>query len=95
MKMYPEADEKLVRTFIAYGDADEGNLFSDEKKTVKMTKDEVFNWFLKGLIIVFSNEYYKPITYAEVSGAAKVTVAKDSGTAATLYNFYSSEHEAD
>ena len=95
MLMYPDADEKLVRACIAYADADDGNLFSDEDKKVKMSKDEVLNWFLKGLIVALSNEYFIPVAYAEESGAAKVTVVKDGSTAATFYNFYSSEHTAD
>ena len=94
MKVYPDADEKLVRTFIAYADADEGSLFSDEGKTTKLTKDEALNWFLKGMTIAMGTEYFKPIAYTEDSGAAKVTVAKENASAATLYNFYSAEHEA-
>ena len=60
MKVYPDADEKLVKTFIAYADADEGNLFSDEGKTIKLTKDGKssflsFSFIFHHFFIIFSN----------------------------------------
>lgn len=91
-RIYPDADEKLVATTIVYADADDGNLFEDEKKTVKLTKEQVFNLFIKGMIVFLTDEYFKPVTYKEESGAAKVTCVKDGGSAATMLNFYSAEH---
>lgn len=91
-KIYPDADEKMTRKIVAYATADDGYLFADAQGTLKLDKDQVLNWFLKGLVICMSGEYFIPIAYKEDSGAAMVTVAKDGGSSATLYNFYSSEH---
>ena len=93
-KIYSDSEEKLVKTVLVYADADEGHLFFDKEKKQKITKDELFNLFLKGVTVFMSDEYFNPTTYKENAGAGMLTVVKDSGDSATLYNFYSAEHEA-
>lgn len=93
-RIYDDAKDKNVAVTMAYADADDGNLFADSGKKTKLTKDEVFDLFLKGMIIFLGDEYFKPVTCKEESGAMKVTCVKDGGEAASMLNFYSSEHGA-
>lgn len=94
-KIYPDADEKLVSAVVLYADADDGNVFFDEEQTQGVSKDELFNLYVKNLaVVLLDNEYFKPVTYAVESTAGKITCLKDSGTAATMLNFYSEEHGA-
>lgn len=92
-KIYPDCDEKLVKSVILHADADDGNVFYDEENTAGVTKDELFNLFSKNLAVIkLDEEYLMPVAYAVESGAGKVTCVKDSGSAATMLNFYSKEH---
>lgn len=94
-KIYHDSDEKFVSAVVLYADADDGHVFFDEKKSQGVSKDELFDLYLKGLaVVVLDNEYFKPVTYAVESTAGKITCLKDSGEAATMLNFYSEEHGA-
>lgn len=91
MKHYANSEEKFVKSVVAYADADDGHLFSDAKKSVKMTKDEVMNLFEKGLLLIeYSNEFYHPVHLKIDADAALVTVMNDTGN----LSFYSAEHGA-
>lgn len=91
MKVYAQSEEKFLKSVVMYGDNDDGNLFADAAKSVKVTKDEVFNLYQKGMLVVFyNNEYFRPVSYKESSGAALVTVVSDTGN----LSFYSKEHVA-
>lgn len=91
MKHYANSEEKYLKSVVIYADADDGHLFSDSAKSVKLTKDEVMNLFMKGMMVIaYSDEYYHPAHLKLDSGAALVTVMNDTGN----LSFYSAEHGA-
>lgn len=95
-KIYPNVDErefneKEIKTVVVYVDKDDGNVFYDEAKTVKIPKDELLNLCLKGfLTILFNGEYLKPISFKDNTTDAVVVVSNDTAN----YCFYSAEHVA-
>lgn len=91
-KIYSDSEEKLVKTTIVYGDADEGHLFFEKEHTTKIPKDVLFNLYLKGLTVVYNDEFFKPVSYKESAGAGVVSVIGESLETATVYKFHSAEH---
>lgn len=89
--IYAKSEEKFVKTTIVYADADDGHLFWDEAKSVKMTKDEVLDLFLKGMTIKHETTHYRPTSYSETGGYSVVTVMSDSSDTATPLTFHSKE----
>lgn len=89
MKNYANSEEKYLKSNVVYADADDGYLFSDSAKSVKLTKDEALNLFMKGLMLInYSDEYYHP-AHLKIDGeAALVTVMNDTGN----LSFYTVEH---
>lgn len=67
-RFYGTFDDKLAKTTLVYGDADNGNLFLDKTHKTKLTFDEVLALFLVGMTVVYDNGYYNPVQ------------CKDSGT---------------
>lgn len=90
-KVYQDAKDKNVAAIMVYADADDGHLFYDSEKSEKIALADLKDMFLKGMVVSLETDLFIPTTFAEESGAGKVTVFKDSGTAATIYNFYSAE----
>lgn len=91
--IFADAEEKFVKSTLVYASADDGNLFYDSKKTLGITKDELFDLYTKGMIVVLSGEYLIPVAYKVSDTAGMVTVVHEDTTVVAL-NFYSSEHTA-
>lgn len=90
-KVFSDAEEKYVKTTIVYATADDGELYYDAGHTTMIAKDDLFNMFLKGMVIMMSDEYLKPVAYKESAGAGMVTAVHENSTVIAL-NFYSAEH---
>ena len=89
-RYYAHANDKNVATYLVYADADDGNVFYDAAKTKKVPAAILKDMFIKGMTVVFSDSYYKPIEYSELSGVGTIVV--HDGTA--KHSFNSSEHVA-
>lgn len=95
-KIFSDSEEKYLRSVVLYGHSD-NYLYSDEKHTLKIDKDTLFNLCIKGLVVVFmDNTYYKPVFFKENSGHVEVTIATNvSSGASTSKILYSEEYSAD
>lgn len=92
-EIYSDANEKYVKTTLAYADADDGELYFDEKKTTKIPKEDLRNLFLKGMTVVYSGEYLKPVSYKDAGTYGTVTAVHEDSAVAAL-SFHSAEHGA-
>lgn len=92
-KIYADSEEKYVKSVVLYADADDGNLFYDEGKKEGVSREDLINLFLKGLVISFESEMLKPIALKDNTTDAMVTALHESGSVTAL-SFYSAEHGA-
>ena len=93
--IYAGSEEKYLKATVLYADKDDGNLFFDSTKKNGADKDSITNLFMKGLLIVdLAGELFRPTTLKDNTTYVTVTVVKDSGSAATMLNFNSSEYSA-
>lgn len=93
-RIYADSEEKYVKTTVVYASADEAVLTYDKEGTAKVTKDELFNLFTKGILVFMTDEYFKPVAYKETAGYGAVTVVHESVDTVVALNFYSAEKGA-
>ena len=93
--VFARSEEKYLMTTVLYADKDDGNLFSDSAKSQGVDKDTVKDLFMKNLLTIdLDGELFKPTTLKDNTTYVTVTAVKDSGSAATMLNFNSSEYSA-
>ena len=73
-RYYKHANDKNVATYLVYADADEGHVFYESAKQNKVPAAVLKDMFIKGMTVVFSDSYYKPIEYSELSGVGTIVV---------------------
>ena len=66
-KIYPWSDEKMTRKIVAYATADDGYLFADMLRNLKLDKDQGTELVFEGLGYLYVREYFIPIAYKEDS----------------------------
>lgn len=76
--IYEKSNELHVKTVLLYADSSKALFYDEAAKTEKVTKDELLDLFLKGVTILHSGKYYKPVCYSTAG-----LVASD-GTSAAL-----------
>lgn len=81
--IYIDAKDKNVAVTIVYGKADRDFLYYDDKLTQKITKEDAFELFIKGVLVLMNNEYYK-LVHCKVSGSGYVFTAYNGTVAITL-----------
>lgn len=88
--VYAKSEEKYVMNVVLYADSDDGHVFYDSAKSVKIPKVELKDLFEKGCIVVFDGSEYAPVAFKDNGADAHVVVINDT----TNYTFYSAEHGA-
>lgn len=83
-RYYKHANDKNVATYLVYADADEGHVFYESAKQNKVPAAVLKDMFIKGMTVVFSDSYYKPIEYSELSGVGTIVV--HDGTSKKSFN---------
>lgn len=91
-RVYPNAEEKLVKSTILYVNASDNNLYFDQAYEHAATKEEALNLFLQGLVVVIEGKYYRPVCFEIGEETATVTVVGEDGEAAA-YNTTAVEAE--
>ena len=83
-RMYFDANDKNIATFVVYGDTETDKLYTDTAKTVEATTAEVEDAFMKNLLtVVVGDDTFKPVKY---SGGV-VTVVDYASSAVTALEF--------
>lgn len=59
--VYAKADEKFVKTTVLYANASKALFYDKEAKADKVTKAELEELFLKGMVVFMSDVYYTPV----------------------------------
>lgn len=88
-RIYPTYDEKLVKSTVLYANAGEGEkdgvLYFDEAYEYPVDTNEAFNLFLKGMIIVYVSNYFRPYAYRiNTDGAAEISIMDGTDEIALL-----------
>lgn len=83
-KKYIDYEDQNVANTIVYAQADGKHLCKDPKFAQAMTKDEVTNLWIKGMIIMCENKYYKPIHMKD--NGSGVSIVSHDGSAAKTFN---------
>lgn len=86
--IFADSEDKFVKNVLVYADADDGHLFYDSAKSIKIPKDELKDLFMKGMIIFLTDAYYIPVGYKESGSEASVNAYNDTAS----LTFYSAEH---
>lgn len=59
--IFARADEKFVKTVVLYANASKVLYYDAEAKTDAVAKEELKDLFLKGVTVIMSDVYYKPV----------------------------------
>lgn len=86
--VYAKSEEKFVKAVVIYADSDDGHVFYDAAKSIKIPKAELQDLFMKRCIVHFSDAYYIPAQFKDNGTDASIVVVNDT----TNYTFYSEEH---
>lgn len=83
-KIFKDANEQYVATFIIYKKAAQTKAYADEACTIQLTTSELKNLFIKGAVIKLEDgAFVKPIKYDETASIGSVYYIKPNGTTAT------------
>lgn len=82
-RIYIDAKDKNIAVRILYGKASGDFLYYDEKTTQKVSKEDAFDAFLKGMFVLMNNEYYK-IVHCKPSESGYVFTAYNGTSAVSL-----------
>lgn len=82
-RVYIDAKDKNVAVRILYGKASGDFLYHDETTTQKVSKDDAFEAFLKGMFVVMNGEYHK-IIHCKTSETGYVMTAHNGTSAVTF-----------
>lgn len=86
--VYAKSEEKFVKAVVIYADSDDGHVFYDSAKSVKITKDELKDLFMKRCVVHFNDAYHTPAQFKDNGADASIVVVDDTSN----YTFYSEEH---
>ena len=77
---YAHADEKYLAAVVLNAHTD-NVLYMDAEHQIAVSKDDLMNLCLKGLLVVKKDTtYYRPVFFKENSGEIEVTIATAIGT---------------
>lgn len=82
-KIYDDAKDKNVAVRILYGKSSGEFLYYDEKTTQKVSKEDAFDAFLKGMLVLMNGEYHK-IIHCKLSDSGYVMIAHNGTSAVTF-----------
>ena len=83
-KIFKDANEQYVATFIIYKKANQTKAYADSACTTQLTTSELKNLFIKGAVVKLDDgALVKPIKYDETTSIGSVYYIKPNGTTAT------------
>ena len=82
-RIYIDAKDKNVAVRILYGKTSGDYLYYDEKTTQKVSKDDAFDAFIKGALVLMNGEYHK-ILQCKPSESGLVMTAHNGTSAVTF-----------
>lgn len=59
--IYAKVDEKFVKTVVLYANGSKVLFYDKEAKTDKVAKTDLQELFTKGVMVVMSDNFYKPV----------------------------------
>lgn len=71
-KVYQQAKDKNVATILVYSDGT--NVFHDEKKSNKVSFDDLSDFFVKGMLVKKDEGLFAPIAFKTDSNVNKVII---------------------
>ena len=87
-EVYPDASEKYLSKVVLYAkDTSDGFLYVDSEKTVAVTRADLLNLCMNGLVLVsYKGTYYAPIFFKDNTTDVAVTIATaiSAGASAAL-----------
>lgn len=77
-KLFSDSEEKFVNAEIFYASYADGKLYSDEDLSVAAKVEEVYNAFLKGLLVIYMENsgnviYFRPAAAIPTYSSDKLT----------------------
>ena len=82
-RIYNDAKDKNVAVRVLYGKTSGDFLYYDEGTTQKVSKDDGFDAFLKGVVVLMNNEHHK-IIHCKASENGYVMTAHNGTSAVTF-----------
>lgn len=92
-KIYNDAVDKNVAATVLYGNA--GFVYFEEAHTNKVGKEELENFFAKGVVVVYNGKTYKPVSLTVAEANATVSIITYSGSSATGVELKSADVEVE
>lgn len=80
-KIYGDAADKYVAATVLYGKT--GLVYFDKEGKNKVSKEELADFFVKGVVVVYENLTYKPICLSTTGANATISIITYSGSALT------------
>lgn len=97
-RIFNDAKDKNVAAVVVYKKTSDVYAYADATKTKKISCDELYDMFVKGVVVVDGTNTYAPTAVKVTEGVATITyVTTDSSTATTavLATLVSKEYTAD
>ena len=82
-KVFEKASDLHVRAVYVYKKSSDTYAYSDSATTKKISATDLEDMFNKGMIIVVSGAYYKPVKCSTASSVCTVTYVTADATTAT------------
>ena len=62
--IFEKSNELHVKTVILYADNSKALFYDEAAKIDKVLKDDLLDLFLKGVTVLYSGKYYKPVCHS-------------------------------
>lgn len=92
-EVYHDANEKYLNKVVLYvKDTSDGFLYVDDAKTVNITRADLLNLCMNGLVLVsYKGEFYAPVSFKDNTTDVTVTIATVNSTAFAVLALKSKE----
>lgn len=96
-KIFARSEEKFVKNVVLYGKPDDKYLYTDEAFTKKLTKDELFDLAIKGVVVKYDGLCYTPLIfgYDKTKPCVTITIGTLNQGEMTYVVLNSEEYTAD
>lgn len=94
-KFFANSEEKYLKSVMTYSNAEDGILYFDSDKTVKVSKEELIDMFNKGIIVIHDgNNNIRPTTLMVADNYATVSYTAVNSSAAVTISYHSDGYVA-
>lgn len=94
--IYADAEEKFVKNIILYGKTSDNFVHATSKTTEedKIDKETLLELLKKGVVVKYNDDFYTPISFADETTHAALTIATTIGTGSSASVVLNSEEYA-